>query len=386
MDEPVTVPTRDGAGGLLAVAKFCTGMPVVGKHLEWVGPVAAIGMWGWRQVPQAVGVQVRRRVAIGAGRRRQSQRRSTASVVDKVIPQVGEPAGGVVPPESRRLPPLLTSALNRWHHVVAASVPYGDDPALVLDVWRATSPGDHPAPVLVFVPGGGWIHGSRAFQGYALLSHLVERGWVCVSIDYRVAPHHPWPQHIDDVSAAIDWTHRTIGEFGGDPDFITIAGCSAGGHLAALAALTRTDADASASPAARVRAAVGLYGRYDWQDRSTEERRRFMHFLESVVVGRREAAAPEVFRSASPIALVDDNAPPFFVVHGTSDAVIPVAQARHFVKTLHERSSSAVRYLELPGAGHAFDIFDGARTDHVVAAVGRFLQEQWDHRDDGPTG
>lgn len=62
-----------------------------------------------------------------------------------------------------------------------------------MDVWRRDDLADHSAPVLLFVPGVAWVHGSRFLQGYALMSHLAEKGWVCLSIDYRVAPHNPWP-------------------------------------------------------------------------------------------------------------------------------------------------------------------------------------------------
>jgi len=73
---------------------------------------------------------------------------------------------------------------------------------------------------------------------------------------------------------------------------------------------------------------VGIYGRYDWEDRSTAERDRFVDFLERVVVGRKIAKHPDIFRKASPIARVHADAPPFLVIHGTGDSVIPVEQAR----------------------------------------------------------
>ena len=115
-------------------------------------------------------------------------------------------------------------------------------PAQVLDVWRRKDlPG--PAPVLIFVPGGAWVHGSRMLQGYALMTHLAEQGWVCLSVDYRVSPHHRWPPHITDVKAAVAWARANVDRFGGDRDFVAIAGCSAGGHLAALTGLTPDDPD-----------------------------------------------------------------------------------------------------------------------------------------------
>ena len=92
---------------------------------------------------------------------------------------------------------------------------------------------------MIFVPGGAWVHGSRIMQGYALMSHLAEQGWVCLSIDYRVSPSNRWPRHMTDVKAAIAWARANVDRFGGDRDFVAIAGCSAGGHLAALAARRR---------------------------------------------------------------------------------------------------------------------------------------------------
>ena len=62
-------------------------------------------------------------------------------------------------------------------------------------------------------------------QGYALMSHLAEMGWVCLSIDYRVAPHHRWPAHITDVKTAIAWARANVDKFGGDRNFVAVAGC-----------------------------------------------------------------------------------------------------------------------------------------------------------------
>ena len=116
-------------------------------------------------------------------------------------------------------------------------------------------------------------------------------------------------------------------------------------------------------------AVVGIYGRYDWEDRSTPERDRFVEFLERVVVKKRLAQHPALFRNASPIARVRPDAPPFLIVHGSNDTVIPVAQAREFVNRLREASRSTVGYLEVPGAQHGFDLTDGARTGSVVTAI-----------------
>ncbi len=74
------------------------------------------------------------------------------------------------------------------------------------------------------------------------------------------------------------------------------------------------------------------------------------------------------------------DAPPFLVMHGTGDSVIPVAQARSFVERLTEVSRSVVSYVELPGAGHGFDLTDGARTGATSTAVGLFLDQVYRNR------
>ena len=136
----------------------------------------------------------------------------------------------------------------------------------------------------------------RRPQGYPLMSQLAERGWVCVSIDYRVSPAHTWPDHIVDVKRALAWVKEHIAEYGGDPDFVAITGGSAGGHLCALAALTPNDPqyqpgfeDADTS----VVAAVPIYGRYDWFTTKGPGRWEFvLILLQRLVVKKRLDEAP----------------------------------------------------------------------------------------------
>lgn len=130
-----------------------------------------------------------------------------------------------------------------------------------------------------------------------------------------------------------------------------------------------------------VDAVVGIYGRYDWEDRSTPERARFVEFLERVVVRKSIARHPEVFRAASPIARVHRNAPPFLVIHGSKDSVIPVEQARSFVERLRTVSHSTVGYLELPGAGHGYDLIDGERAGAAAHVASPVPQPGLSHQD-----
>lgn len=373
-----SLPARP-ADYLLGLSTAVASLPVVGRHLQPLGGATAMAVWGCRHLPDLLSAVAKSWLIPGGGEAGRRDPDKTAAVSGAAQRGVAAAADlDTSRPTSDRIPPVCKAL---WHrrHVYRTSVRYGHAVGQVLDVWRRTDLPAGPAPVMIFVPGGAWVHGSRILQGYALMSHLAERGWVCLSIDYRVSPHHRWPQHIIDVKTAVAWARANVDNFGGDRNFIAIAGCSAGGHLAALAGLTADDPEFhDALPQGcdtSVDAVVAIYGRYDWEDRSTAERARFVDFLERVVVNRRIDWHPEVFRAASPIARVRPESPPFLVIHGSADTVIPVGQAHSFVERLQSVSGSVVGYLELPGAGHGFDLIDGTRARAMATEVGRFLEQ-----------
>jgi acetyl esterase/lipase len=238
------------------------------------------------------------------------------------------------------------------------------------------------APVLLQVHGGGWTIGSKDQQGIPLMQHMAARGWVCVAINYRLAPRDPFPAHVIDVKRAIAWIRDHIADYGGNPDYIAITGGSAGGHLTALAALTPND------PAYQpgfedvdttVQAAVPHYGVYDFAGvtglRSAELLRD--SFLVPRIIQKPWPEAREEFEAASPLLRVTPEAPDFFVIHGVHDTLVPVAQARLFVEELRAVSKKSVVYAELPGAQHAFDIIPSIRSAHIVRAIDRYLHWHW---------
>jgi acetyl esterase/lipase len=253
-----------------------------------------------------------------------------------------------------------------------------------LDIWRRPDlDRNGRAPVLLQIPGGAWMVGNKRGQAHPLMSHLAELGWICVAINYRLSPRSTWPDHIVDVKRAIAWTKEHIAEYGGDPDWIAITGGSAGGHLTSLAALTSNDPrfqpgfeDADT----RVDAAVPFYGVYDFTATGDEIHPLMAPMVAKNVFKLHRAEVAEPFRDASPISHVHQDAPPFFVLHGTNDSLVPVGQARSFVARLREVSHESVVYAELPYAQHAFDIFGSARAAHAAVAVEQFLAEIYTRR------
>jgi acetyl esterase/lipase len=364
---------------VVALSVAGASLPVVGKHLEPLGGMTAMGVWGARHAPQAISAMTKDWLTSGINDTRRRDRESAHQVCLAALRGVVSAADLDVewPTAEGTLP--IWDAMCQRRYLYRRAVHYGDSPAQVLDVWRRKDLPAEPAPVLIFVPGGAWVHGRSMLQGSALMSRMAELGWVCLAIDYRVAPHHRWPRHIIDVKTAIAWARANVDKFGGDRNFVAVAGCSAGGHLSALAGLTPNDPQYEAKlpegADSSVDAVVGIYGRYDWEDRSTPERARFVDFLERVVVKRTIDHHPEVFRDASPVARVHRNAPPFLVIHGSKDGVIPVEQAHIFVERLRAVSNSMVGYLELPGAGHGFDLIDGERAGVMAHAISLFLNQ-----------
>jgi len=250
-----------------------------------------------------------------------------------------------------------------------------------LDIWRRPDlDRGGRAPVLLQVPGGAWMVGDKRGQAHPLMSHLAELGWVCVAINYRLSPRSTWPDHIVDVKRAIAWTKEHIAEYGGDPNWIAITGGSAGGHLSSLAALTPNDPrfqPGFEEADTRVQVAVPFYGVYDFTRSDNAMHPLMVPMVAKNVfkVSRTDIAEP--LRVASPITHVSEDAPPFFVLHGTNDSLVPVEQARSFTARLAEVSRQPVVYAELPYAQHAFEIFGSARAAHAAVAVEQFLAETY---------
>jgi acetyl esterase/lipase len=219
----------------------------------------------------------------------------------------------------------------------------------LLDLYRHRS---HPsgAPTLVYVHGGAFRSGRKSREGLPLIYRLASQGWVCISANYRLSPSARFPDHLVDVKKVIAWVRGHGHDYGADPAVLFVAGSSAGGHLASMAALTPNDPafqpgfeDADTA----VTAAVSLYGFYgspgtDWP------------------------------RPSSPMAYVRADPPPFFLAHGDLDTVVIVEDARRFVELLRTTSANPVVYAELSGAQHSFDLFHSIRFETVVDGIEAF--------------
>jgi acetyl esterase/lipase len=235
------------------------------------------------------------------------------------------------------------------------------------------------SPVLLQIHGGAWTEkmGSKNEQAIPLMSHMALRDWVCVSIDYRLSPTATFPEHIIDCKEGLVWIKTHIKEYGGNPDFIIVTGGSAGGHLCALLALTPNDP--AFQPGfeeidTQVQGAIPFYGVFDLTDKyklqkNTAQRKLFETSVLKVPIKDNL----NQYQAASPLFRINSAAPPFLIIHGNKDSLVPVEEARMFAEKLKETSAQPVAFAEISDAQHAFDMFPSLRSEHVKQGVERFL-------------
>ncbi|MEZ4440042.1 MAG: alpha/beta hydrolase [Polyangiaceae bacterium] len=233
------------------------------------------------------------------------------------------------------------------------------------------------APVLLQIHGGAWMIGDKSNQGLPLMYHLAERGWLVVAINYALSPRATWPEHLIDCKRALAWIRENAEEHGGDPDFVVVTGGSAGGHLAAMVALTANDPELQPGfeeVDTQVAAFIPFYGVFDWTNRFDQRGKRdaLKDRLERFIVKASRDSHPEIYDRASPMSHVKGSIPPAMVLHGRKDNLAPVEEAQQFVTQLREVSEEPVVYVEFAGAHHAFDLFPSVRALHAIHGVEAF--------------
>ena len=206
---------------------------------------------------------------------------------------------------------------------------------------------ERPLPTILFLHAGGWLAGDRR-HGPDLARRFAERGFAMASIDYRLSREAIFPAALDDVIAAIAWLRSAGPEYGLDPERIGLWGASAGGHLAALAALSEP---ALSEPATHVRAVVAAYPPVDFYQMG--EKSEDPKSYESRFLGAPIRTVPDLVRQANPITYVRPGAPPFLLVHGRSDTSVPVGQSQLLYDALR-LSDNAVTLSVIDGLGHGF--------------------------------
>ena len=223
---------------------------------------------------------------------------------------------------------------------VAEGVAYGSDPIQRVDVYAPSGDTtDDMKPVVIWFHGGGWNNGGRrqyAFAGRAFSGE----GFVTVVVGYRLAEAGKFPLFMEDAAAAIRWTHANIARYGGDPERIVLAGHSAGGHIAALAALDRQWLGALAGPGGAIKGVVGIAGAYD-----------FLPFKPDGSAQKYLGHVRPLSRT-QPVTYVRGDAPPMLLLWGDADTLV----YRRNIESLTARQRAAGGVVEskiYPGVDHS---------------------------------
>jgi len=195
----------------------------------------------------------------------------------------------------------------------------------------------------VFMHGGGWRTGGKSqFERHA--RHLAETlHAVTVSIEYRFAHEAPFPAPVDDVVTAVRWLQDREGTFGLDPAAIFLAGGSAGGHLAAMAAIGTDQLEGDVAGMVLFNPVLDLA---EVARRSVD----LAQVLETLLDGAVDEI-PERYAAASPITYAGSATTPALVLHGTRDDVVAYDTSAAFVRGLQERGVAAELFTA-EGAGH----------------------------------
>jgi acetyl esterase/lipase len=229
-----------------------------------------------------------------------------------------------------------------------------DGKSLQLDIYKPKNI-KNPAPLLVFIHGGGWKGGNRS-DYLIYLVDFAKRGYITATVSYRLLKDGPYPACVEDISDAVRWFYNNGGKYGYDPDRIALIGGSAGAHLALLAAYgwknPNVNSDSTDVPenSHRIKAVVDIYGPTDL---TTEYSRN--HPLVTSFIARSFEQAPDLYKEASPIHYLDKNDPPTMILHGTSDDLVPISQSDLLKARLDSLGVPCV-YYRVPLWPHTMDV------------------------------
>ncbi len=223
---------------------------------------------------------------------------------------------------------------------------------LLLDLFLPNS--QAPAPVVVWIHGGGWSAGDKNDSPAV---YLVAEGFAVASIEYRLSGTKPFPAHIHDCKAAVRWLGANSGRYNLDGNRIGVWGASAGGHLVALlgtsggVAELEGDVGGNLGHSSRVQAVCNVCGVSDvtalaqaWRDT------KWMPYMDAFLGGPIEQFAHKAV-AASPLAYSLKGAPPFFIVHGDQDDIVPVDQSIQLHAALQKAGVDSTLEI-IQGAGH----------------------------------
>jgi acetyl esterase/lipase len=270
------------------------------------------------------------------------------------------------------------------------AVAFGYRP-LQLDVW--VPPTATPAPLVVWVHGGAFMMGDRRYLPETLrpdqvFDALLEAGLAVATIDYRHALEAPFPAQLHDAKAAVRYLRAHADELGISTDRIGAWGESAGGHIAALLGLTahRPDLEGAhgvVGPSSAVDVVVDWYGLADLETMPRQDPPPQIAALlpEEMRVPPEDhllrGLEGQIRADASPVTHVTPGSPPFLLLHGTADWLVPYGQSQQLAAAM-TAAGAPVELVPIDGAGHIWlghDDVDGVVARSVAYLAAALLED-----------
>jgi acetyl esterase/lipase len=252
-----------------------------------------------------------------------------------------------------------------------------------------TQPRRHtrPAPALIYLHGGSWIGGDHDTGGFIVHQvgeALNQKGFMVASVNYRLGPDEPWPAQIVDAKCAVRYLRANARALHIDSKDIGIWGHSAGAHLASLVGTAGPDAGWDDGPyldqPSTVEAVADLAGPSNLvtlgdEGGSGAVQDNFVSLLGPVPAEQ----LPAELKAASPVSYVSKDDPPFLIIHGDMDPIVPLAQSHELASAL-ESVGVPVSLVVVKGGGHNLDE-PGAQpdTEQIEAMIVDFFVREVQH-------
>jgi acetyl esterase/lipase len=269
-------------------------------------------------------------------------------------------------------PPDVRTELN---------VPYAgtDNPRQMLDLYLPNKPAsEKPLPVVVWIHGGAWLGGNKSSGREMLLPLVASGNYAGVSVAYRLSNEATWPAQIHDCKAAIRWIRANARKYHLDPQRIGVWGASAGGHLVAMLGTSGGVKELEGTLGkhldqdSRVTCVVDYFGPTDMLTIGkypSQMKHDAPDSPEAKLLGGPITKMKEAARSASPTSFVSKDDPPFLIVHGDKDPLVPHNQSERLAEALR-KVGVPVTLITVQGGGHG-----GFRSQELIRRVYRFFDK-----------
>ncbi|MDB6126954.1 MAG: nlhH 2 [Verrucomicrobia bacterium] len=253
---------------------------------------------------------------------------------------------------------------------IRQDLPYDAQPAQKLDLYLPLGKVVKPRPMIVYLHGGGWTKGSKA-DGKRFAFRFAQRGYVVACIDYRLTSDATFPAQLEDCKAALRWLRSNAERFAIDRDRVGVVGISAGGHLAALLGALNSsriyETGSSMDQNSTVQAVCDFFGPVDLLRLYDDAQKSGAAQASEVsqLVGGDPHQFPRPTRAANPIAGLDASSPPFLIIHGDRDTVVPLEHSRLLYDALVAKGIKAHLHV-IHGAGHTGPAFVAPEINAMV--------------------